>query len=121
MRRVDEEGPVLALEGGAVGIFDPALAHEIEIANSEGLKLPGSLSSRAGKGDGSAEMTWREARALLNQRSRQLSGPSSLEALHERMRAVLAAETGRTVDLTPLTARIFSRSLLPLIIDGLPK
>jgi cytochrome P450 len=79
------------------------------------------LSSLArSRGDVDA-MTWREARALLIQRSRQLSAPSHLQALHERMRALLAMQCGRTQDLTPLTVSIFSRSLLPLIIDGLPK
>lgn len=118
---MDKEGPVLALEDGTVGIFDPALALEIDVANSEGLKLPGSLSSLAGKDDDPDEMTWREARALLIQRSRQLSAPPHLEALHERMRALLAQEAGRTQDLTALTVRVFARSLLPLMIDGLPR
>lgn len=121
LRRVGSEGPVLSLEDGVVGIFDPDLALKVEVANSEGLKLPGSLSSIARRGDGSDEMTWREARALLIQRSRQLSAPAYLEALHQRMRAMLAAESDRTLDLTPLMVRIFSRSLLPLIIDGLPE
>lgn len=121
LRRVDEEGPVLALEGGTVGIFHPALALEVDVANSEGLNLPGSLSSLAREGGDSDEVTWREARALLIQRSRQLSAPPHLEALHERMRALLAQETGRTQDLTALTVRIFARSLLPLMIDGMPR
>ena len=120
IRRVDEEGPVLALEDGTIGIFDPALALEVDVANSEGLRLPGSLSSLAPKADDPDEVTWREARALLIQRSRQLSAPVHLEALHERMRAVLAAQCGRPVDFTPLIVRTFSRSLLPLIIGGLP-
>lgn len=121
LRRVDEEGPVLALQDGAVGIFDPALALEVDIANSEGLNLPGSLSSLARNDKNADEVTWREARALLIQRSRQLSAPLHLEALHERMRALLAAQSGRTQDLTQLTVRIFSQSLLPLIVDGLPR
>lgn len=119
--RVDEEGPVLALEGGTVGIFDPALALEVDVANSEGLKLPGSLSSPARKGDDPEDVTWREARALLIQRSRQLSAPHHLEALHERMRALLVPEAGRTQDFTALTVPLFARSILPLIIDGLPR
>lgn len=118
---MDDEGPVLELENGAVGIFDPALAIEAEIANSEGLKLPGSLSSLARKDDDPDEVTWREARALLIQRSRQLAAPPHLEALHARMRALLAARSGQTQDLTPLTVSVFSQSLLPLIIDGLPR
>lgn len=120
IRRVDDEGPVLLLEDGTVGIFDPALALEVDAANSEGLKLPGSLSSLARKTDDPDQVTWREARAMLVQRSRQLSAPIHLEALHERMRAVLAAGCGAPTDFTPLTVRTFSRSLLPLIIDGLP-
>lgn len=120
LRRVDEEGPVLTLEGGTVGIFDPALALEVDSANSEGLKLPGSLSSLARKEADSDDVTWREARALLIQRSRQLGAPIHLEALHKRMRAVLEAKCGVPVDFTELAVRTFSRSLLPLIIDGLP-
>lgn len=118
---MDEEGPVLELESGTIGIFDPALALEVDVANSEGLKLPGSLSGLARKGEDPDEVTWREARALLIRRSRELSAPPHLEALHERMRALLAQEAGRTQDLTALTVRIFARSLLPLIIDGLPR
>ena len=121
IRRAEEEGPVLPLADGAVGILDPELALEVEVANAEGLKLPGSLSSLTRKGGGADEMRWREARALLIQRSRQLSAPRHLEALHRRMRAMLAAQAGRTVDFTQLTVSIFARSLLPLIVDGLPK
>lgn len=121
IRRADEDGPVLELEDGTVGIFDPDLAQQVEVANAEGLKLPGSLSSLARKGDSPDEMTWREARALLIQRSRQLSAPAHLEALHGRMRAVLEGQGGGPTDFTALTVRCFSRSLLPLIVDGLPK
>jgi cytochrome P450 len=121
IRRVDEEGPVLALEEGIVGIFDPALALEVDSANSKGLKLPGSLSSLGRKRDDPDDVTWREARALLIQRSRQLSAPLHLEALDRRMRALLTARSGRTSDLTALTVEVFSRSLLPLVVDGLPR
>ncbi|HEX8125274.1 MAG TPA: cytochrome P450 [Allosphingosinicella sp.] len=121
IRRAEEEGPVLRLADGAVGIFDPSLALEADVANSDGLKLPGSLSSLARKPVGPDDVTWREARALLIQRSRQLSAPPHLEALHRRMRALLGAESGRTLDLTALTVDLFSKSLLPLVIDGLPR
>ena len=121
IRRVDEEGPVLALDDGALGIFDPALALETDVANSQGLKLPGSLSSLAAKGEDPDDVTWSEARALLIQRSRQLSAPPHVEALHGRMRTLLGARSGQAEDLTPLTVDVFSQSLLPLIIDGLPR
>lgn len=121
IRRVDEDGPVLALDEGIVGIFDPALALEVDCANSKGLMLPGSLSSLGRKPDDAHDVTWREARALLIQRSRQLSSPAHLEALHERMRGLLTAQSGRTADLTALTVELFSKSLLPLVVDGLPR
>src|SRR5690349_9921494 len=121
MRRVEEEGPVLALPDGAVGIFDPALALEIEVANSKGLKLPGSLSSLGREDESADEVTWSEARALLIQRSRQLSAPAHLEGLRARMRDVLLAGSGRAQDFTPLTVRALSEAILPLIIQGLPQ
>jgi cytochrome P450 len=121
IRRVDEEGPVFALPDGTVGIFDPVLALKIEVANSQGLKLPGSLSGLGRKGGPADEVTWSEARALLIQRSRQLSAPAHLEGLHARMRQVLLAESGRVQDFTPVVVRALSESILPLIIDGLPR
>ncbi|HEX8063262.1 MAG TPA: cytochrome P450 [Allosphingosinicella sp.] len=119
IRRVDEEGPVFALPDGTVGIFDPVLALEIEVANSKGLKLPGSLSSPGRDGGSADEVTWSEARALLIQRSRQLSAPAHLKGLHARMRRVLLAESGRAQDFTPVVVRALSEAILPLIIDGL--
>jgi cytochrome P450 len=118
---VSKEGGVLQLDEGAVGVFDPKTAHDIEIANAEGLKLPGSLSQVTQTGDSADEMAWREVRALLVQRSRHLATPLHLKVLHERMRAVLIAEAGVTQNLATLTGHTFSRSLLPLIIDGLPQ
>lgn len=119
LARSRDEGPVLALERDLVGIFDPALALKVDVANSEGLEVAASLSDLVAPTRGDEPLTWRELRVLLTERNRTLSAPPHLEALHARMRAHIAAQAGRDIDFTLLIERAAARSLARLVLAGL--
>jgi cytochrome P450 len=119
MERVRREGPVLRTRPGFLGIFDPVLALDADIANASDLKVPRAFWESLLPGRDRREVSWREVRALIIDRSRRLNRPEHLAALRERMRASLAGHADLTGDLTRIVAKAMSDSLVPMIIDGL--
>jgi cytochrome P450 len=119
LARSRDEGPVLALDRNLVGIFDPSLALKVDVANSEGLEVAASLADLLSPARARTPLTWRETRMLLTERNRTLNTPRHLEALHARMRALIAAQAGHETDFTLLIERAAARSLVPLILAGL--
>lgn len=120
LERVRREGPVLELEDGAIGIFDPTLAVRIDNANSAALHLPPSPQDVVA-GRHFAPVPWKDVRQVLLARGSRLSRGPALQALHADMRRRLLAAGSRPVDLGRLVAGATTAPLIGCIIAGLDR
>lgn len=119
LERALREGPVARLPDGVIGIFDPNIALKVDKHNAEGLKVAESLVDVLGLRRTPNPVAWREVRALIAERSAQLSAPEHLRPLYARMRADLAAHAGREENLTQVVWQMMSRSLIPMVVANL--
>lgn len=108
--RIESEGPIFPTDRGGLGIFDPATAIALDNANTSSLVLrPLPLDAPL------PPVPWRTVRAPLIERSRQLTRPEVLRAMHLDMRSALLAATGKTTDLALLAGRTAIHVLIPAI------
>src|SRR6185503_14616865 len=68
----------------------------------------------------STPVSWKSVRTAWLSQLRRLCGEPGLAALDRRMAEVLHARAGQHVDLPWLAQEVSFRSLLPVVIDGLP-
>lgn len=118
--RIQTEGRVLRMPGGAAfGLFDPAVALEVNAANFERLQVPPRVVDVLLNRREADPVQWEEVRTALFAQFRRIGGPDGLQALHDRMQALALESVDREVDLTWTVERLISNPLIPVIIDGL--
>ena len=118
LERAQRDGPIVKLEDGVIGIFDPVLALKVDRENAQDLKVAESLVDLLKIRKSAEPVAWREVRTLIADQSAKLSAPAHIEALYARMRADLGMYTGRTEDLTKVVWQMMSRTLIPMVIDN---
>ena len=111
---------MLPLNGGAIGIFDPALALAVDNSNTAGLTLRPAFWDRL-RQPGIRPLPWKEVRRALLDQSRRLAVPAQLEALHGEMREHILAQENARVDLARLAARAAVHPLVSRIVGGLDR
>jgi cytochrome P450 len=100
-------------------VFDPDAAAAAHADNFADLTMPDRLVDLLRRRS-STPVSWKAIRTAWLSQLRQLSGESGLAALDSRMAEVLHARAGQHVDLPWLAHEVSFRSLLPVVIDGLP-
>ncbi len=118
LERARREGPVVKLDDGVIGVFDPVLALKVDRENARDLKIAESLVDLLKFRRNAKPVEWREVRSLIAEQSAHLSTPEHMQALYERMRADLHAHAGRSGDLTRTVWMMMSRTLIPMVIDN---
>jgi cytochrome P450 len=118
LERARRDGPIVKLEDGVIGIFDPVLALKVDKENARDLKVAESLIDLLKMRKSAEPVEWREVRSLIAEKSAKLSAPVHMESLYERMRADLQAHAGRSEDLTKIVWQMMSRTLIPMVIDN---
>lgn len=116
LQRIDREGPILPLDVGGLGIFDPGLAIAIDNANTAELLFRPSPLDRT-----LAPTPWKDIRKILLEQSSKLARAHHVRALHEGMRDRIRARADACVDLAWLAAQAASHPLIPIIIGGLDR
>ncbi|MDX1998650.1 MAG: cytochrome P450 [Thermoanaerobaculia bacterium] len=113
-----KEGGVFRTSDGELAVFDPQAAQRINALNFADLTLPDKLLDvvRGKPGD---PVSWKLVRSALSSRLADLSAGPALESLAGRMAALLDERLGENVDLVWLAQQVITRSLLPIVIDGL--
>lgn len=117
-RRQKTEGPVFPVTETELGIFDPELAERVNRRNFEDLVLPDRLRDVV-RGRQSPPLPWKRVRRAWLSQMEHLTGPDSLDALDRRMERLLARRLDRPLDLVWVAHEAISRSLVPVVIDGL--
>ena len=102
LERARRDGPVVKLEDGVIGIFDPVLALKVDKENAQDLKVADSLVDLLRIRRSAEPVAWREVRSLIAEQSSKLSAPSHMESLYARMCADLDMHAGRSEDLTKI-------------------
>lgn len=110
---------VFWMADGELAVFDPDAAQQVNAKNFEDLILPDRLADvlRGRKGD---PFNWKEIRASWTGQLRRLMEPERLRSLAEGMAAELDRRLDRDLDLAWLGQEVATRSLVPVVIDGLP-
>jgi len=116
---VRRDGSVIRRPDGIISIFDPAIAAQVEAANTEALYVGNSLIDLLKPPSTRARVPWSDVRAVLIEQNRRLTEPRHVQALHERMRSFLLERADREQDLTWLVGRAVAHAIVPTIIDGL--
>ena len=113
------EGGVFWTPEGELAVFDPETAQKVNAINFGDLTLPDKLADlvRGRKGD---PVSWRQVRSAWIAQLRRLSDAEGIGRLAERMRALIDERLGRPLDLVWTAQQVFTRALLPTVVDGLP-
>lgn len=112
------EGDLFWLEEGHLAVFDPAAAQALNSRNFSDLALPDKLSDLLLRRQGK-KVYWQTVREGWLAQTRRLLAAEELARLAARMAALLAERTGVRRDLMWLAQEVISRSLVPVVIDGL--
>ena len=112
------EGGIFWFGADQLAIFDPAVAQAVNAHNFSDLALPDQLSDIL-RGREGKKIYWREVRELWLSQVRRLSEPAQLELLAARMEKLLDERAGSERDLVWVGQEVISRSLLPVVINGL--
>jgi len=118
LQRTQRDGPVVKLEDGVIGIFDPVLALKVDRENAQDLKVAESLVDLLKIRKSAEPVAWREVRSLIAEQSAKLSAPAHMESLYARMHADLGMHSGSNQDLTKIVWQMMSRTLIPMVIDN---
>lgn len=118
LERARRDGPVVKLEDGVIGIFDPVLALKVDKENAQDLKVADSLVDLLRIRRSAEPVAWREVRSLIAEQSSKLSAPAHMQSLYARMCADLDRHAGRSEDLTKIVWQMMSRTLIPMVIDN---
>jgi cytochrome P450 len=116
--RAYAEGGVFWNADNELAAFDPDVAQQINAQNFDNLILPDKLSDLL-RGRTSEPFYWKDVRAVWIAQIRRLSEPEGIEQLAARMTGLLDERLGRPLDLVWATQEVCTRSLLPIVVDGL--
>jgi cytochrome P450 len=111
---------VFWLGPGHLAVFDPDMAERINALNSDDLILPDRLSD-AVRGRTGEPFDWREIRKVWTGQLRRINGPDGLRRLWSAMGDELERRTDRPRDLAWVAQEVVTRSLVPVVIDGLSR
>jgi cytochrome P450 len=100
-------------------VFDPDTAAAAHADNFADLTMPDRLVDLLRRRT-STPVSWKTVRTAWLGQLRRLSGESGLATLDRRMAEVLHARTDEHVSLPWLAHEVSFRSMLPVVVDGLP-
>ncbi|WP_158895780.1 cytochrome P450 [Amycolatopsis anabasis] len=100
-------------------VFDAEAAARVNAENFAELTLPDRLADLLRRRS-STPVSWKQVRSVWLARLRHLAGEDGLAALDGRMESLLRARLGEHVNLPWLAHEVTFRSLVPIVIDGLP-
>lgn len=118
--RLRAEGGTFWADPDMLCVFDADAARRMNAENYADLTLPDRLVDLL-RGRSSPKVSWKTVRAAWSDRLRELSEPAAVAALDERMARLLDRRLGRPLDLGWALQEVFSRALIPTVIDGLPE
>src|SRR5262245_3637026 len=113
------EGGVFWLSDDELGVFDPGMAQEINALNFKDLTLPDKLGDLL-RGRSSPPFYWKRMRAVWTAQMRRISDAEGIGRLAVRMSALLDERLGRPLDLVWAAQEVSARSLVPVVVAGLP-
>ncbi len=119
VERIKKEGEIFPLWEGALGIFNPGVAMQVDIENFKGVAAPAGLAGffwRTQK----PGVTWEAVRAVLLERVKALNTPGALEALYGDMRSEIRSRSGCETDLAWFAIMVSAQPLIDRVITGLP-
>lgn len=110
---------VFWLADGELAVFDPDAAQQVNAQNFDDLILPDKLADVL-RGRKSEPFNWKEIRASWTGQLRRIAGRDGLSSLAADMATELERRLDRELDLAWLGQEVVTRSLVPVVIDGLP-
>ena len=116
--RCHAEHGVFWMREGELGVFDPEAAQQVNAANFSDLTLPDRLVDLLRRRRSKA-VSWKQVRAAWIAQLRRLSDAEGIGRLAARMDALLAARTGRPLDLVWAAQQVCTQALVPVVVDGL--
>lgn len=115
------EGKVLPVVGPILGIFDPAILAKLDRANFDGLHMQPRLADAIRQRPDRCPVLWKDVRAAMFEQTRKLGTPETHCALHSDMVRMIESLADRETDLTWLSERAISETLVPYIVGGLSR
>jgi cytochrome P450 len=117
--RSQVEGGVFWIRDGQLAVFEPEAAQKIHALDFGDLTLPDKLEDlvRGRKGE---PVSWKNVRAGWLAQMRRLSEAEAVARLADRMAALIDERLDRPLDLVWAVQEVFSQSLIPVVVTGLP-
>ncbi|HEY3732886.1 MAG TPA: cytochrome P450 [Streptosporangiaceae bacterium] len=113
------EGGVFWLNDFQLMVADADTARRVHADNFADLTLPDRLADQIRRRH-STPVSWKQVRTAWLPPLRALTGPGPVRELAGRMTKILDYRAGEPVSLVWLAHEVMFRSLVPIVIDGLP-